>query len=273
MGPDIFFLDNLVVVAVFMAALWVVSVIVHDASIVDPFWGMAFVVIVWSQYIRAFILVGQPACQTVDCATPWPPAAALLVPVLVTIWGVRLSAYLAWRNIGKGEDRRYVRMRERAGRRFPLISLFSVFLLQACLAWVVSLPAQAATTDLAIGAPLVLAGIGLWGIGLFFETVGDLQLTRFKRDPANQGQVMDRGLWRYTRHPNYFGDFCAWWGLFLIAASTGAWWTVIGPIVMSVLLIRVSGAGLLESTIKERRPGYTEYIQRTSGFFPRPPRG
>ena len=135
-----------------------------------------------------------------------------------------------------------------------------------------SLPAQAATTDLAVGAPPVLAGIALWAVGLFFETVGDFQLARFKRDPANQGKVMDRGLWRYTRHPNYFGDFCVWWGLFLIAASTGAWWTVIGPIVMSVLLIRVSGAGLLESTIGDRRPGYAEYIRRTSGFFPRPPR-
>ena len=133
MGPDVIFLGNLVVVAVFMTALWVVSVIVHDASIVDPFWGMAFVVIVWTQYVPAFILVG-PACLPEQCATPWPPASALLVPILVTIWGLRLSAYLAWRNIGKGEDHRYVRMRERTGPRFPLISLFSVFLLQAALA-------------------------------------------------------------------------------------------------------------------------------------------
>ena len=119
----------------------------------------------------------------------------------------------------------------------------------------------------------MVAGAVLWGVGLAFETVGDVQLARFKRDVESKGRVLDRGLWRYTRHPNYFGDFLVWWGLFLIAAATGAWWTVIGPVVMSVLLIRVSGAGLLERTIGERRPGYADYVRRTSGFFPRPPKG
>ena len=159
---------------------------------------------------------------------------------------------------------------------FPLVSLGVVFLLQAGLAWIVSLPVQAGIQGSA-GEALTIAARGgrhasCGAIGLAFETVGDLQLARFRRDPANQGQVLDRGLWRYTRHPNYFGDFLVWWGLFLIAAATGAWWTVIGPIVMSVLLIRVSGAGLLERTIGERRPGYDDYVRRTSGFIPRPPR-
>jgi steroid 5-alpha reductase family enzyme len=120
---------------------------------------------------------------------------------------------------------------------------------------------------------LDIIGIVFWGTGIFFESVGDIQLARFKRNPANVGRVMDQGLWRYTRHPNYFGDFMVWWGLFLVALATGeAWWTVIGPIVMSVLLIRVSGAGLLEKSLKTRREGYEDYMTRTGGFFPRPPR-
>ncbi len=258
---------NLVLIAALMTLLWVVSLVVRDASIVDPVWGLAFVVIAWATFLRR----PSPATEGFDLGP--------LVVVLVTIWGVRLSAYLAWRNLGKGEDYRYVRMRERFGPRFPIASLVVVFLLQALLAWIVSLPVQAAQVgaDAASGAatpsfPLVAIGVALWAVGLFFETVGDLQLAAFKRDPANRGRVMDRGLWRYTRHPNYFGDFCVWWGLFLIAAATGAWWTVVGPILMSILLIRVSGAGLLEKTIGQRRPGYDEYVRRTSGFFPRPPR-
>ena len=265
-------LGNLVVVTALMTGLWLVSLVARDASIVDIFWGMAFIAIIWAQYAQSWLMQG-PACAD-NCAEPWPPATALIVPVLVTVWGLRLSVHLARRNLGKGEDFRYVRMRERFGPRFPLISLFTVFLLQAGLAWVVALPAQVATRTLELEpwSPVALAGIVLWAVGLAFETIGDQQLANFKRDPQNQGQVMDRGLWRYTRHPNYFGDFCVWWGIFLIAASIGAWWTVIGPILMSILLIRVSGAGLLEQTIGERRPGYADYARRTSGFLPRPPR-
>ena len=272
-GSEIYsLLGNLVVVSVLMTGLWLVSILVRDASIVDIFWGMAFIAIIWAQFAQSWLMQG-PACGD-NCAEPWPPATALIVPILVTIWGLRLSFYLAWRNLGKGEDQRYVRMRERIGPRFRLISLFVVFLLQALLAWVVALPAQVATRTLELDpwSPIAVAGIALWAVGLAFETIGDLQLAAFKRNPANKGQVMDRGLWRYTRHPNYFGDFCVWWGIFLIAASIGAWWTVIGPIVMSILLIHVSGAGLLEQTIGERRPGYVDYARRTSGFFPRPPR-
>lgn len=263
-------LGNLVVIGALMTGLWLVSVIVRDASIVDIFWGPAFIAIVWVQYLRSWVLQG-PACGDF-CAEPYPPATALIVPVLVTVWGLRLALHLAWRNLGRGEDRRYVRMRERFGPRFPLISLGVVFLLQAGLAWVVSLPAQVATARLDLGAPPVVLGIAVWAVGLAFETIGDLQLAAFRRNPANADGVMDRGLWRYTRHPNYFGDFCVWWGISLIAVSTGEWWTVIGPIVMSILLIRVSGAGLLERSIGERRPGYAEYVRRTSGFIPRPPR-
>jgi steroid 5-alpha reductase family enzyme len=237
--------------------LWVVSLVVKDASIVDPFWGLSFVIVTWVAYLVA-----------TD-----PGTRQLLVAALVTVWGLRLTIFLAVRNLGKGEDYRYQAMRRRWGKRFPLISLGTVFLLQATLMWIVSLPAQVTMTigdDLCL---LAFIGIALWAVGLFFEAAGDWQLARFKADPGNAGKVMDRGLWRYTRHPNYFGDFCVWWGIFLVAI-TGAdmLWTVIGPIVMSTLLLRVSGVTLLEKTITKRRPGYEEYVRRTSAFFPWRPR-
>ena len=179
------------------------------------------------------------------------------------------------RNLGKKEDYRYQEMRRRQGDRFAMTSLWTVFGLQGVLMWVVSLPVQVGQVP---ATPPSLTwidylGAAVWLVGLLFESVGDWQLARFKADPANKGKVMDRGLWRYTRHPNYFGDFLVWWGLYLIALATGvAWWTVIGPIVMSILLIRVSGKAMLEKTIGKRRPGYDDYIRRTSGFFPMPPK-
>lgn len=265
-------LVTLAIVAAFMTVLWLVSLAVRDASIVDPFWGLTFVLIAWAAHAATYLLQG-PACLPEQCESAWPPPVALVVPVLVTVWGLRLAIYLAWRNLGKGEDYRYVRMRERFGASFPIVSLVVVFLLQAALAWLVSLPVQVnRAIDIELTSPLFLAGIGLWALGNAFETVGDLQLAAFRRYPANRGRVLDTGLWRYTRHPNYFGDACVWWGFFLIAASVGQWWTIVGPILMTVLLVRVSGAGLLESTIVERRPGYAEYIRRTSGFLPLPPR-
>ena len=243
-------------IAVLMLSLWVVSVIIRDASIVDIFWGPGFVLVAWITF-----LVG----------TDEPGRRITLVVLLVTVWGLRLGGYLAWRNVGKGEDFRYRSMRRRHGDRFWLVSLGTVFGLQGVLMFVVSLPVQAATTSAPLGL-LDALGVAAWLSGFFFETVGDAQLARFKADPANEGQVMDEGLWRYTRHPNYFGDFCVWWGIWLIAASGGAWWTVIGPLVMSALLMRYSGAGLLEKTISGRRPGYEDYVRRTNAFFPGPPR-
>ncbi len=248
-----------VVVAAAVITLWVVSLLARDASIVDIFWGFGFVLVAWTGY---WVAEGADSRR-------------LLLALLVTVWGLRLTVYLAWRNLGKGEDYRYVAMRRRWGRRFPLVSLGTVFLLQGTLMWVVSLPVQAGQTA-ATPSSLIwldLLGAAFWLTGLFFETVGDAQLARFKADPANAGKIMDRGLWRYTRHPNYFGDFMVWWGLYLIALATGeAWWSIVGPIVMSVLLMRVSGVGLLERALKTRRPGYAQYVATTSAFFPRPPR-
>jgi steroid 5-alpha reductase family enzyme len=245
-------------VVVVMAATWVVSVAVRDASIVDPVWGAGFVVVAWAVRIAV----------DGDDARQW------LLVAMTTVWGLRLAGYLAWRKHGEPEDFRYQDMRAHIGARFWWVSLFTVFLLQGALMWVVSLPVQLGQVpdDPGLGVLAVL-GVLLWAVGLGFEVVGDAQLARFKRDPANKGAVMDRGLWRYTRHPNYFGDACVWWGLFLMACHQ--WpgvFTVVSPIVMTILLTRVSGAALLERDMASRRPGYAEYVARTSGFFPLPPR-
>jgi steroid 5-alpha reductase family enzyme len=187
---------------------------------------------------------------------------------------LRLAGYLYWRNAGHGEDPRYVAMRRHWGGRFWWVSLLSVFALQGVLMWIVSLPVQLGQA--APGGPLGVLdvlGVGVWTVGLCFEAVGDWQLARFKADSANAGQVMAQGLWRYTRHPNYFGDFCVWWGIFLVALSTPyGYLSVIGPAAMSFLLMRVSGVPMLERSIHRRRPGYIEYAEHTSAFFPRPPR-
>ncbi len=240
-------------------ALWGASVAIRDTSIVDVFWGAGFVVIAWVTF----------------AASDGSADRRLLLAVLTTVWGLRLTVHLARRNLGHGEDPRYRAMRERHGERWPRRSLWAVFWGQGLLMWIVSLPVQAGQAYAEPGSLiwLELLGTAIWLLGFLFETIGDLQLTRFRADPANAGRVMDRGLWRYTRHPNYFGDFSVWWGLFLIALATvSAWWTVIGPIVMSVLLIRVSGAALLERSMGKTRPGYEDYVGRTSGFLPRPPK-
>ena len=239
------------------AVTWAVSVIRRNVTIVDTLWPLLFVM----------------AAIVYAAVVPGTGTRAILLLVLVSAWGVRLAVYLAWRNRGHEEDRRYRAIRERNEPNFALKSLYLIFGFQALLAWIISLPIAGAITGTGPLGALDVLGVILWTVGLVFEAGGDWQLARFKRDPANAGRVMDRGLWRYTRHPNYFGDFMVWWGLFLVALATGdAWWTVIGPIVMSVLLIRVSGAALLEKSLKKRRAGYDEYVRRTSAFFPRPPR-
>jgi len=243
-------------IAVLMVATWLISVVVRDASIVDMIWGLGFVVATWS----AFFVVGDPGPRG------W------LAAVLVSLWGLRLTGYLTWRNLGKPEDFRYQEMRAKAPSTFWIVSLFKVFLLQGILMWLVAAPPGTSQASSGSLSWLDFLGLALWAVGMFFETVGDYQLARFKARPASKGRVMDRGLWRYTRHPNYFGDFCVWWGLYLVALAGGLWWTLFSPVVMSILLIRVSGAGLLEKTIGDRRPGYAEYIESTNAFFPGPPR-
>lgn len=245
-----------VTVVVMMLATWLLSVFKSDASLVDLVWGLGFVLVGWT----GFGIIADPG-----------PRRWLLVG-LVTIWGLRLSLYLTWRNLGKEEDYRYQAMRRKRPETFWWQSLFRVFGFQGVIMWVVSLPVQMGQVpDPSPLGWLDWVGASIWLVGIGFESVGDFQLARFKADPANEGQVLDRGLWRYTRHPNYFGDFLVWWGLYAIALSAGQWWTVVGPLLMSLFLMKVSGVGPLEKDITDRRPAYADYIERTNGFFPGPP--
>lgn len=243
-----------VVILGLMLLVWLISLARRDASIVDPLWGLGFAIVAWlawglnaSSHQRVLLLVG-----------------------LTTAWAIRLSLFLLWRNWRRPEDRRYAAMRQRHGERFAWVSLFTVFLLQGLLLCFVSLPVQVAVvinSGHTLGAWDAI-GAGIWGIGLFFETVGDWQLARFRADPNHSDRVLDQGLWRLTRHPNYFGDFCVWWGIYIVAAAGGAWWTVLSPLLMSALLLKISGVSLLEGTITERRPDYASYQARTNAFFP-----
>jgi len=249
-------------IAVVMVTTWLVSLPLRNASIVDPVWSLGFVVVGWVSWI---------ASPDRD-----PTRAAVLV-ALVTIWGLRLSVHLFTRNAGHGEDFRYRAMRSRIGPKFWIVSLATVFGLQGLLMWIVSLPLQIGigTSGTITGSTIVLlVGIVIWLLGFAFESIGDAQLRRFRADPDSAGRVMDRGLWRYTRHPNYFGDACVWWGIGVVALGAGgwAWLALVGPVVMTVLLRRVSGVTLLESSLSKRRPGYADYVRTTSPFLPRPPR-
>lgn len=257
MGYGAILLTAAIVVAVLMIVTWVASLVLRDAGVVDPVWPLGFIAV----------------AVTALVAGDGDEGRRVLIAVLVGIWGLRLSGYLARRNFGKPEDFRYAAMRRKRGRRFWIVSLVTVFLLQGVLMWVVSLPVQlAAVPSRPLGWLAIVGGV-VWAAGLAFEAIGDWQLARFKANPASRGQVLDTGLWRYTRHPNYFGDFLVWWGIFLIAAESGAGaWGFVGPVLMTVLLVKVSGAGLLEKDIAERRPGYADYVRRTSGFIPLPPR-
>ena len=244
-------------VLVVMIATWVVSLVLRNASIVDITWGLGFVTAAW--------VARQIGDGNHD--------RSALLTAMVTLWGVRLALYLFIRNRGEGEDFRYQSMRRKQGDSFPIRSLVSVFGFQGLLIFVVSLPLQlAATPDNPGIGVLAVVGTALWGVGFFFETVGDAQLARFKADDANAGKIMDRGLWRYTRHPNYFGDICIWWGIFLVTAETAdAWFGIIGPVVMTYMLVRVSGVAMLERALMKRREGYAEYAARTSVLIPRRP--
>lgn len=239
--------------------LWLVSLRLRDASIVDPFWGIAFV------------LAAGVAFPTSD---GWLPRRMLVV-ALVGLWGGRLAWHLARRNLGHGEDARYRRWREQHGETWWWRSLWQVFLLQGVIAWVVSWPLAAAQSAQGFAGWTMwdAAGAIVVMTGLAFESIADAQLRRFKAQAASRGQVLDTGLWRYSRHPNYFGDALVWWGLFLLAAGVpGGWMTIVSPVLMTWLLMRVSGVPLLEATLATSRPGYADYVRRTSAFVPWPPR-
>jgi steroid 5-alpha reductase family enzyme len=238
-----------------MTALWLLSLVLKDSSIVDIFWGTGFVI------LNGFYFVMTPEGFL---TRKW------LLSALVTLWGLRLSIYILYRNWGKGEDFRYQRWRESAQGQWWWRSFFKVFLLQGFLLWMISTPLLAAqyTSRTATLTWLDYSAIALWSIGFFFEAVGDFQLARFKANPDNRGKLLTSGLWRYTRHPNYFGDATQWWGFYAFSAAAGGYWTVFSPILMTFLLLRVSGVSMLEKSLKDTKPGYERYVRSTSPFIP-----
>jgi len=248
------YLHALLAIITMMTVLWLISIVIKNVSIVDLFWGFGFVVtgVVYFIYTEGFEI------------------RKILLMTMVTIWGLRLSIYLAWRNLGKGEDFRYQKFRKDFGEhRYWWYSFFSVFLLQGVLMWLISVPLLGAQfyTGTHLGI-LDYIGIIFWIIGMVFEAGGDFQLARFKADPSNKGKVLNTGLWHYTRHPNYFGDAAVWLGYGFICLSAGSYIPVLGTVLMTALIIKVSGVALLEKTLKETKPQYKEYIEKTSAFIP-----
>ena len=235
---------------------WVVSVLKRDVSIVDGVWALMLL---------------AAATLYATGAEPYTGRTTLIL-TLVMLWAVRLSAHIIHRNWGEPEDRRYRDIRQKYEPHFALKSLGLIFWFQAGLAWIISMPLLPALTVPVRSGILDILAIVVWTIGMSFESVSDWQLSRFKADPANHGKVMDRGLWRYTRHPNYFGECLVWWGFFLFALPAGAWWTVVGPLSLTYLLLKFSGVTLMEQTIVERRPPYRAYIASTNAFIPGPPK-
>ena len=250
---------NFGIVLSMMIVGWFISLATRNVTVVDSLWGLGFVLIAWATFIMSDGFSGRN----------W------LIAVLVSLWGLRLCVYLSYRNWGAGEDPRYGQWRKKSGDRFWLVSLFKVFILQAVFMWTISLVIQIGQLSSSPDKFVWWDGFGItvWLIGFFFEAVGDWQLDRFKAKPSNKGKVMDKGLWAYTRHPNYFGEFLIWWGLYLITLSTpSGWWTIISPLIISIVLLKMTGIPLTEDNIKKTRPGYKNYVKRTSAFIPWFPR-
>ena len=256
--PFLIALINLAVVGCLSTAGWLYSLHRKNVTIADSLWGLGFVLVA---LVNAWMGSGVTG-------------RSMLVLVLTTVWGLRLSVYLTCRNHGKPEDHRYGQWREKSGAAFWWVSLLKVFWLQALFIWAISLVLHQAQLA---GRPahftlLDALGTLLWSTGFFFEAVGDWQLARFKADPVNAGQVMDRGLWAWSRHPNYFGECLIWWGFFLVALAThGSLWTIISPAMVTWVLLKITGIPLTEAALNNRRPDYRDYVKRTSRFFPRPP--
>jgi steroid 5-alpha reductase family enzyme len=247
----------LTAIAVLAFVGWLVSVAKRNVGIVDSMWSLFFLfatlVFAWANPVNG-------------------PRATMLL-VTVALWSLRLSGYITWRNHGEPEDRRYREIRAAHEPGFAWKSLFVVFVLQGVLAAVIAAPLVigiSSTAPFNVGDTL---GIAVWSLGFVFEAIGDYQLACFKADPANRGRVMDRGLWRYTRHPNYFGEASLWWGYYFVAVAAGGWWTFFSPLLMTFLLVKVSGVRLLEKDIGARRPEYAEYIAHTNAFIPGPRKG
>lgn len=248
------FIMTFIFVILLMLFAWIISLIRGKACVADSFWGLGFILAAW-------------------IAHGFGPGThrSLLIAFLVTIWGLRLFLHITRRNWGRPEDRRYQAMRDFRGPNFWWVSLFTVFLLQAALLWVISLSPQLAQLSPSPAHLTWLDGLGVlvWTVGISFEAVGDYQMQRFRRNPANAGKVMDQGLWGYTRHPNYFGESLVWWGIFIIALATPyGLAALISPVLITFLLLKVSGVVMLEKDIGQRRPDYERYKREVSAFVP-----
>ncbi len=237
----------------FGLAGWVISVWRHNVTLVDSMWSLFFLLAGSFYFYQTEVISDR----------------TILVFALLAVWALRLSIYLTLRNSGKAEDHRYQTIRSNNQPGFWWKSFYIIFVFQAILAWLISLPLAFIMPSTAELGLLDTAAILLWAIGFFWESVADWQLSRFKADPNNKGKVMKQGLWKLSRHPNYFGEFCIWWSFYLFACAAGGWWSLISPLLMTFLLLKFSGVVLLEKDIAQRRPEYIEYIKSTPAFFPR----
>jgi len=249
------YFQGLFLILSLMTVLWIVSILITNVSIVDLFWGTGFIILNGWYFLASQVSTSRQ----------------IILLVMVTIWGLRLSLYLAVRNIGKGEDFRYREFRKKYGEKnYWWISFFQTFLLQGVLMWLISSTLWGANQNLNKNGLNIIDYLALlvWIIGFAFETGGDYQLAKFKSNIANKGKILSSGFWRYTRHPNYFGDAAVWWGYGLLCIAAGQYWYLWGSILMTLLIIKVSGVALLEKTLKVQKPQYMDYIQKTNAFIP-----
>jgi steroid 5-alpha reductase family enzyme len=249
------FLANLLASAVLMCLGWVFSLIKKNVTIADSLWGLGFVLIAWLTFFRTegFLI------------------RKLMITIPITLWGLRLFIHLCIRNWNKGEDPRYGQWRKKYGDSFWWVSLFKVFLVQSVFQWIIALGVQygqifSSPPHLTI---LDVLGLGIWSIGFIIESLADWQLKKFLADPSNKGKIMNRQLWKYSRHPNYFGETLIWWGFFVIVLPT-PWgiWTIISPLLITYTLLRLTGVTLMEETLFAQNPEYQRYIEQTSSFIP-----
>ena len=249
------FIDGMLVIMILAALTWLLSLYLKDVSIVDSIWSLMF--------LAAAIYYYSNITET--------NIKQDVFFILIVIWSVRLATHLTWRNWGEAEDRRYQEIRKKYSPNFSLKSLPIIFVFQAVLAILISLPIVSvlgSQSDYLQLGYIEYAAIGIWTLGFLFESIADWQLASFKSNSDNENKVMDKGLWRYSRHPNYFGEFLIWWGFYIFAFNAAPWWIIVSPLLMSWLLLKFSGVVMLEETIVHRRPKYQGYIDSTNAFFP-----
>lgn len=246
------YLNAGLVILAFAFAGWLLSLLKKDVSIVDTMWSLMILLAGVVFYL----------------STPESNPRRGLVLIMLALWAIRLAAHITWVHYGKDEDPRYQQIRKNNQPHFKYKSIYIVFGLQAVLGWIVALPILAATNSAAALGWLDYLAVAVWAFGMFFEVVGDWQMMKFRSRPDSKGKVFDEGLWRYSRHPNYFGECCIWWGFFLLALAAGGWWSILSPLLMTFLLLKVSGVAMLEKDIGERKPAYAQYVKETNAFIP-----